>query len=374
MNRRTSAHPVLVLAAGAGLLALGACSTGPSGGTAPTAQGGAGSAGGDPASSTTAAADPGDGSTATPGAADGHFPTTIEHAFGETTIEADPQRVVTVGWSDHDVVAALGEVPVGATRISWGGNDEGSTDFFDAAIGELGATPAEVTRLDDSDGIPVEEIAALEPDVILGTNSGLTQEDYDALSRIAPVVAYPEVAWGTPWRESVEMIGQALGRPAEAQESIAETEALIEETAAAYPELEGTSVAWAWFTPQDLSTIGLYTTTDLRPQMLRELGMVDAGIVTEQSTDGAFSINVSAEQADTIDADVLIFYTDGGIDPEALVSDPLVGRIPALEAGSFVAAGDPQAAQGLSSPSPLSIPVALEEFIPEVAEAAAKAG
>lgn len=374
MNRRTSAHPVLVLAAGASLLALGACSTGPSGGTAPTAQGGAGSAGGDPASSTTAAADPGDGSTATPGAADGHFPTTIEHAFGETTIEADPQRVVTVGWSDHDVVAALGEVPVGATRISWGGNDEGSTDFFDAAIGELGATPAEVTRLDDSDGIPVEEIAALEPDVILGTNSGLTQEDYDALSRIAPVVAYPEVAWGTPWRESVEMIGQALGRPAEAQESIAETEALIGETAAAYPELEGTSVAWAWFTPQDLSTIGLYTTTDLRPQMLRELGMVDAGIVTEQSTDGAFSINVSAEQADTIDADVLIFYTDGGIDPEALVSDPLVGRIPALGAGSFVAAGDPQAAQGLSSPSPLSIPVALEEFIPEVAEAAAKAG
>jgi iron complex transport system substrate-binding protein len=53
------------------------------------------------------------------------FPVTIEHALGETTIEAEPTRVATLGWTDQDHVLALGVVPVGATKITWGGNDNG---------------------------------------------------------------------------------------------------------------------------------------------------------------------------------------------------------------------------------------------------------
>ncbi len=41
------------------------------------------------------------------------FPVTIEHAFGETTIESEPTRVATLGWADQDHVLALGVVPVG---------------------------------------------------------------------------------------------------------------------------------------------------------------------------------------------------------------------------------------------------------------------
>ena len=50
------------------------------------------------------------------------FPVTIEHAFGSTTIKYEPKRVATLGWSDQDHVAALGVVPVGATKITYGGN------------------------------------------------------------------------------------------------------------------------------------------------------------------------------------------------------------------------------------------------------------
>src|SRR3990170_3480113 len=67
------------------------------------------------------------------------FPVTIEHAFGETTIEEAPTRVATLGWTDHDHALALGVVPVGATKITWGGNAAGSTDWFDAAVEEAGA-------------------------------------------------------------------------------------------------------------------------------------------------------------------------------------------------------------------------------------------
>lgn len=237
----------------------------------------------------------------------------------------------------------------------------------------LGQDPADITRYDESDGIPVDEIAALEPDLIIGTNSGMSEEDYDRLSAIAPTVAYPETPWSTPWRDSVEIVGEAIGRPEQAQQAIADTEAAIEATAAEYPQLEGTTFAWGWFTPTDTSTVGLYTVTDLRPQFLTELGMVDSPLVQELSTEGAFSVNVSAEQADTIDADVFVFYTEGDFGADQVLADPLLSQIPAMATGAYVASSDQQAALGMSSPTPLSIPVALETFVPDVAEAAAVA-
>ena len=41
------------------------------------------------------------------------FPVTIEHKYGSTTIEAEPQRVVSVGFAEHDGILALGVTPVG---------------------------------------------------------------------------------------------------------------------------------------------------------------------------------------------------------------------------------------------------------------------
>ncbi len=365
--RRTAPLSALALATA---LTLTACSTGPTGssavGTADDTAGETDAAGG--SGGTDAAA-----GTAAAGGDTGTFPTTVEHAFGETTIESDPQRIVTVGWTDHEIVAALGEVPVGAVRINWGGNEAGSTDWFDEAVTELGSDPADITRYDDSDGIPVDEIAAMEPDLIIGSNSGMTQEDYDRLARIAPTVAYPETAWATPWRESVEVVGQAIGRPDQAEQAIADTEAAFEEAKEAYPQLEGTSFAWGWFSPTDTSTIGLYNTIDLRPQFLTELGMVNAPVVEELSGEENFSANLSAEQADTLDADVFIFYTDGGFTADKLLEDPLLSQIPAMASGAYVESDTPQDVVGMSSPTPLSIPVALDRFIPQVAEAAATA-
>ncbi|MGC5583458.1 ABC transporter substrate-binding protein [Ornithinimicrobium sp. W1665] len=375
MSPRTGLARPAALAAAA-MLTLTACSTGPTSGAADegTVGGaddsgqGTGAASGDAGATST-----GDAGTASGGEDSGTFPVTVDHAFGSTEIPQDPQRVVTVGWTDHEVMAALGEVPVGAVKINWGGNEAGSTDWFDEAVTELGHDPAEITRYDDSDGIPVDEIAAMEPDLVIGSNSGMSQEDYDRLARIAPTVAYPETAWATPWRESVELVGKAIGRPEQAQEAVAETEAELAAAREEHPELEDTSFAWGWFSPTDTSTIGLYNVIDLRPQFLTELGMVNATVVEEMSGNENFSANLSAEQADTLDADVFIFYSDGGFTADMLLEDPLLSQIPAMASGAYVEAGEPQDVVGMSSPTPLSIPVALDRFVPQVAEAAATA-
>lgn len=352
MRNRNLQIGVAALAATTAVVFSG-CSTGPTGGgTSPEAGGGM---------STQAPAD------------ESAFPVTIEHVYGETTIDQLPTRVATVGWSDQDVVVALGEVPVGATKITWGGNEAGSTDYFDEALAELDPN-AEITRYDDSDGIPIDEIAALQPDLILGVNSGLTEEEYDQLSKIADTIAYPKIAWGTSWEDSLEIIGTALGRSDKAAEVRAATNAMLDQVTVDYPQLEGMSFAWTWFNAADLSTIGIYTPTDLRPQMMRRFGMVDAPKVIEISagTDG-FSANLSAEQSDQLDADLIVFYIESAGQDEQFKADPLIGQIPALQRGAYVASLDNSIALTMSSPSPLSIPVAIEAFLPQIVEAAANA-
>lgn len=130
-------------------------------------------------------------------ASDDAFPVTIEHVYGETAITEKPERVATVAWANHEVPLALGIVPVGMSKATWGDDDgDGVLPWVEDKLNELGAeTPV---LFDESDGIDFEAVADTSPDVILASYSGITQEDYDTLSKIAPVVAYPEVAWGTP--------------------------------------------------------------------------------------------------------------------------------------------------------------------------------
>lgn len=337
---------VVAAASGVAALALTACSTGPT---------------------SEANADP---QTAASSAVDKDaFPTTIKHAFGETTIGAEPKRVATVGWNDADVVVSLGVIPVGATKITWGGNAKGSTDWFDAGVAKLDAK-AQIARYDDTAGVPFDAIAQAKPDLILGVNSGIAKEDYDKLTKIAPTVAFPGEAWGTSWEDSVKVVGQALGRSSKATAVTAETNKAIDDAVAKYPQIKGKTAAWAWFTPTDLSVVSLYTSHDLRPQILRRFGMTDAPTVAALSKGNKqFSSNLSAEKSSTLAADALIFYVDDPKQVDTLKAHPLLGQIPALKTNHYVASADNATALTMSSPSPLSMPVALEKFLPKIASA-----
>lgn len=314
-----------------------------------------------PTSTTTASTSAGSG-------AQGAFPATITHSFGSTTIEAAPTRVATIGWSDQDMVVSLGVVPIGATAMTWGGNANKSTDWFDAAVSDLGGQAP--TRYDDTDGVPVAEIAKLAPDLILATNSGVTKADYDKLSKIAPTVAPPGAAWVTSWEKSLDMVGTALGKSTEATKVKATTTAELTKAKEANPQLQGKSVVFAYLTTTDLSQIGIYGAEDNRVRTLESLGLTSAPVVGKVVKAGQFYGTVSAERASEVDSDLLLTYAESPGDLATFATNPLLGKIPAIRAGRAYAEVDKQIGLSITNPSPLSIPYLIEKFLPNVAKLA----
>ncbi|AKU15225.1 iron-siderophore ABC transporter substrate-binding protein [Luteipulveratus mongoliensis] len=306
------------------------------------------------------------------GAAPASYPVTIKHALGTTTIKSAPQRVATLGWSDADTALSLGVVPVGATAIDWGGNKNRSTSWFDSKLASLGGK--QPVRYSDADGAPIADINKVQPDLILATNSGLTKDEYAKLSKIAPVIAYPGAPYGTSWQTSLQMIGKAVGKTAEAKTVETSTTKTITDAVAKYPALKGKTAAWIWFTPTDLTKFGAYTPLDNRPRLLNEFGLKTAPVITKMAgKTSQFSVDISAEKANTVDADVVIFDIEKPGQDAQVKANPLLGKIPALKTGAYFANPDQPATLTMSSPTPLSLPVGMKTFLPKLAEAAAKA-
>ena len=305
------------------------------------------------------------------------FPVTIKHAFGETTIKAQPQRVVTISWVNDDVAIALGVVPVGVPKNTWGNNSKGSTPWKDAALEKLGAgfgTNKAPVQFSEVDGINFTEIAKLNPDVILGAYSGLTEADYKKLSDIAPVVAYPELAYGTPWQETTTLIGKALGKEAEAKKLVEDTEATITDKVSKYPQIKDKTFIYGNLEPAKGDGANIYTAIDNRPRFLTEIGMKLAPVVaqnTKTATD--FFIPWSAEKANELASDVFVTWVPDSTTADAIKADPLLGQIPAVKKGALVADTDQTLTLSISASSPLSLPWALDAFLPQLGAAADKA-
>src|SRR5690348_7001259 len=108
---------------------------------------------------------------------------TIKHVFGETTVPSPPKRVVSAGFTGQDDLLALGVVPVAVTN--WFGDQP--FGVWPWARPKLGDAKPVVLNLDN--GIQVQQIAGLKPDLIVATDAGVDQDTYQKLSSIAPTLA-----------------------------------------------------------------------------------------------------------------------------------------------------------------------------------------
>lgn len=304
--------------------------------------------------------------------AENGYPLVIEHALGTTTIARKPERIATVAWANHEVPLALGVVPVGFAAANFGDDDgNGVLPWVEEKLKELGAdTP---TLFDEGDGIDFEAVAATRPDVILASYSGLSQADYDTLSQIAPVIAYPAAPWATDWRQMIRMNSAGLGMATEGEALIARIDGDIARTTAAHPGLQGkTAMFITHLDTTDLSTVSFYTENDTRVKFFADLGLVAPKSVAEASSDGSFAGKTSAEHIDAFDdVDILVTYGSQAL-VEAINADPLMSRMPAVAHGSLVMLGNDPLGTA-SNPTPLSISWVLDDYVALLAEAAKKA-
>ena len=130
---------------------------------------------------------------------------TVKHIFGETKVPAPPKRVVSAGFTEQDDLLAVGVVPIAVTNW-WGDQPFGVWPW---ALPKLGPAQPEVLSL--ADGIQVDRIAALKPDLIVATNAGVDQDTYNKLTEIAPTIPQSgQDAFFEPWKDQAATIGQAV--------------------------------------------------------------------------------------------------------------------------------------------------------------------
>ena len=298
------------------------------------------------------------------------FPVSIEHAFGAAELDAEPQRVVTWGWGSTDAAIALGVVPVAMPTQTYGGDEQGVLPWVRERLEADGA--AVPTLLPDVQEAPVEAIAAARPDVILAPYSGLTEAEYDQLSQIAPTVAYPGEAWATPWRETIAIVGTALGRSEQAEALLDDIDATVAEQAAAHPEFAGKSVALVASTPE---AFYVYEPADPRVEFVEDLGFRTAESVPALSTgEDTFFYTLSPERLAELQSDVLVSYAPSADAQQEFLASPQAQLLPQVDRGAVASVVGTSLVASVSPPTALSLTWALEDFVAELSKAANAAG
>ncbi len=294
------------------------------------------------------------GESSSDGAGMNDFPVTIEHAHGSTTVEQAPERVVSVGYSDHDILLALGVTPVGV-RDWYGGYDYATWPW---AQDELGEAQPEIIGSQELD---IEAIAALDPDLIIGVNTGMTREVYDLLAQVAPTIGpsteFPN--FGTPWQVRTRMVGRAVGQAEAAEQAVTSIEERFSGIRESNPEFENATIAVAF---QFQSSPGAYASKDVRSRLMESLGFEIPEMFDEMAGESFFA-SFSEERLDLLDTDVIVWIASSDEGKEAIKALSMRDGLTAAAEGREIFLGK-LLGGAFSFASPLSIPFLLDEMVP----------
>ena len=280
--------------------------------------------------------------------------------LGDVTVEAEPQRVVALDFSSADAVIALGVRPVGIARVDYAPNgvQPWTREALHGDIPELIPT---------TDGIPVEQVAALRPDLIVATNTYGLDRTYDLLARIAPVVAWVEGEGVDSWQTATRRVGRALGRADAAEALVGRVDAQVAEAAAEHPAFAGSTISFFNYVQGDAWVIN--SRDDFSIRFLEELGFelppTVAGLPGEQGR-----ALVTRERFDALDADVVLGTSPDPASLADLERDSVFERQPFARRGAFVDVDLPTATS-MAFPSVLSVPYGVEELVPKLAQVVA---
>ena len=246
-------------------------------------------------------------------AAPGVFPRTITHARGTTRLERKPERVVVLDTGEIDAVLALGIVPVGSATPN------GIIPSY------LQPQLAGSTNVGSLDGLRLEAIAALDPDLILGSQLRVDAL-YDQLSAIAPTVL--SIRPGFPWKENLLLAGAALGEETKATELLNEYQRRADAIRERFPQPP--TISLLRFMPE---RIRLYGNLSMIGVVLKDVGLPRPANQNIEE----LAAEISPERISEADADWVFYSSYGPKDGTAegsVVGGELWNRLGAVQRGT----------------------------------------
>lgn len=292
----------------------------------------------------------------------------VKHRFGSTKVEIrDGQRVVSLAPPWTDALLAVDEQPtaVAADPVSQG-------KPFPWQKGKLatGDKAPEQVKLVGGYTIPIERVASLKPDLILGGALITDKKIYGKLSRIAPTIpAFSADGFVDRWQDQVKLVGRALEKGDEAKAAVKKSESAVSSWRAEHPGLKGQTYAFGLGSgPTDIQVVS--DPKDAAAQFFSGLGLEMAPKVVglKGGTSGVQG-SISMERIDLMnDADVLIM---GFLAPDMKTEferSPLVKDLRPVKQGTYQAA-DVNVSYALRQPSALTGPWLLGELEPVLQKA-----
>jgi iron complex transport system substrate-binding protein len=285
---------------------------------------------------------------------------TITHLFGQTVIKQPPKRVVSAGYTEQDDLLAVGIVPVAVTN--WFGDQPFAV--WPWAQPKLGGAQPVVLNLDN--GIPVDQIAGLKPDLIVAINAGVDADTYQKLSAIAPTVAQSGGdAFFEPWKDQAATIGQAVYQADQMKLLIDTVDKQLVAVAQNRPP---------WKAKKALLMQGrlfqgtvVASAAGWRTDFLNQMGLVIADSIKPFVTDHRAVIPRDQIKAVLDSADVVIWTTENPDDQKTLLADPEIAGSQATAQNRHIFTTKDQAG-AISFASVLSYPMVADQLPPQISK------
>jgi iron complex transport system substrate-binding protein len=285
---------------------------------------------------------------------------TITHLFGQTVIKEPPKRVVSAGYTEQDDLLAVGVLPLAVT--SWWGDQPFAV--WPWAQPKLGGGQPVVLNLDN--GIPVDQIAGLKPDLIVAINAGVDADTYQKLSAIAPTIPQGDGdAFFEPWKDQATTIGQAVFQ-ADQMKSLVDG---VGQKFAAVAQKNP-----AWLGKKALLMEGtlwqgtvVATVAGWRTDFLNQMGLVIDDSIKPFGVDHRAVIPRDHIKAVLDSADVAIWTTESPDDQRALLADPDVAASQATAQNRHIFTTKDQAG-AIAFSSVLSYPMLADQLPPLISK------
>jgi iron complex transport system substrate-binding protein len=281
---------------------------------------------------------------------------TINHLFGQTVVKQPPKRVVSAGFTEQDDLLAVGMVPIAVTNW-WGDQPFGVWPWAQPKLGD-----AKPTVLSLDNGIPVDQIAGLKPDLIVATNAGVDADTYQKLSAIAPTIPQSgEDAFFEPWKDQATAIGRAVFQADQMKSLIDAVDQKFAAVSQKQPQWKGKKALLMQGRLWQGTVVA--TPAGWRTDFLSQMGLGITDSIKEFGDDHRAVIPRDRIKAVLDSADVVIWSTETPDDQKALLADPEVAGAQATAQNRHIFTTK-ELAGAIAFASPLSYPVVADQLPP----------